>query len=140
MTSPLAATLGSSGGIAAVSQILGVLVWRCRARLPNVLGLFLKFFDDCSYAGHRLSRRDRAIIRELSEIVFGLKISWRLAALVILSHAKRCGTPYCPQTCHHQHFTVSIMLFLTSDRQVGLSPARQLFGEFSRVAALEVMR
>ena len=46
--------------------------------------------------------------------------------LFILSHAKRWGNPYCPQTRHHQHFTLSSQLTLTSGHQVLLSPPRQL--------------
>ena len=70
MTSLLAATLGSSGGCGVGNTVLVVLVRRCHACLPDVLGSVLKFFDDCSYAGRRLSPRDRAIIRELNETVF----------------------------------------------------------------------
>ena len=39
-----------------------VLVWRCHACLPNVLGLLLEFWDDCSCAGRRLSLLEKAII------------------------------------------------------------------------------
>ena len=46
-------------------------MWRCRARLPNVLGSFLKF-DDWSYVGCRLSPRDRAIITEVNETAFSV--------------------------------------------------------------------
>ena len=49
MTSLQAATLGPSrrrcGG---VSRFLEVLVWRCRARLPNVLVSFPEVLDGCS--------------------------------------------------------------------------------------------
>ena len=43
-------------------------MWRRRARLPNDP----EVFDDCSYAGRRLFRIDRAIIRELNETVFAV--------------------------------------------------------------------
>ena len=55
-----------------VAWILEVLVWRCRARRPNVLLSFLK----CSMTAHtecKLSPRDRAIIRELNETVFAFQ-------------------------------------------------------------------
>ena len=55
-----------------VAWNLGVLVWRCRARLPDVLGSFLEVFDDCSHVGCRLSPSGVAIIRELNETVFPL--------------------------------------------------------------------
>ena len=48
--------------------------------------------------------------------------------LVAVSHVKMWSTPSCPHTLHHLHYTVSILLSLISDHQVGLSPARQLFG------------
>ena len=55
-----------------VAWNLEVLVWRCRARLPNVLGpLFLK----CLTTAHMLvagSPRGGAIIGELNETVFWL--------------------------------------------------------------------
>ena len=59
MTSPLAATPGTPGGVAVC--------------LPNVLGSFLIFFvDDFSCVRRRLSPRYRAIIMELNESVFAL--------------------------------------------------------------------
>ena len=66
-------SLGRNAGslLRRVSWILEVSVWRCRARLPNVLGSFLKF-DDWSYVGCRLSPRDRAIIREVNETAFSV--------------------------------------------------------------------
>ena len=72
----LAATLGSSGAVAAVSWFQQVLVWRCHARLPNVLGSFLKFFDDWSHVGRRLSPRGRTSIRKMNESVFDLNLVW----------------------------------------------------------------
>ena len=47
-------------------------MWRCRARLPNVLVSFLEVFDDCSSVSRRLSPRVRAIIREVNETVLVL--------------------------------------------------------------------
>ena len=49
-----------------------VLVWRCRARLPNVFCFFLEVFDDCSCAGRRLSPGDEAITRKLNETVLAV--------------------------------------------------------------------
>ena len=66
-------------------------MWRCCARLPNVSCLFLKFFDDCSSGGRRLSLRNTAIIRELNETVFANK----KMTLFFLNRAKRWSAPYC---------------------------------------------
>ena len=74
LPSLLAATPGPSGAVAAVSWFLQVLVWRCHARLPTVLACFLKFSDDCSHVGRRLSPRDGSIIREMNESVFALNL------------------------------------------------------------------
>ena len=69
-----AATLVPSVVLRRVSWVLEVLVRRCCARLPNVLGSFLKFFDDCSLVGRMLSLHDVAgqFTREVNESVFAL--------------------------------------------------------------------
>ena len=64
---PLGRNDGSLQRLRRVAWNLEVLVWRCCARLPNVLGSFLEVFDDCLYVGCRLSPRDRTIIREVNE-------------------------------------------------------------------------
>ena len=66
MTCLFAATLGHSGGVAAgrVSGGLGVALPCASAKCS---GLFSKVFGDCSWAGCKLSPRDRAIIRELNQ-------------------------------------------------------------------------
>ena len=46
-----------------VSRILEVLVWRCHARVPYVLGSCLKFL---------MTPRDRALIKEMNESGFAL--------------------------------------------------------------------
>ena len=84
MTSPLAATLGSSGRAAAGLVVSGGLGVALPCASANRSRLFLEVFDDCSHVGRRLSSR------------YGN----------YLSHAKRWGTAY-PLTWHHQHFTVS---------------------------------
>ena len=65
MTSLLAATMGSSRGVAA-----GLLVsWGLGAALPCASAkrcrLLPEVFDGCSYVGRRLSPREKAIIKEL---------------------------------------------------------------------------
>ena len=52
--------------------ILEVLVWRCRARPPNVLGSFLKFLMTARMLVASSLPRDMGIIRELNETVFAL--------------------------------------------------------------------
>ena len=52
-----------------VSWVLVVLVWRCHARVPNVLGSFLKFLMSARTLVAGLSPRDRANIRNMSETV-----------------------------------------------------------------------
>ena len=56
-----------------VSRFLEVLVWRCRARLPNVLVSFLKYLTTARpfVVG---SPGEWAIIREVNETVFALRL------------------------------------------------------------------
>ena len=97
MTSLLAATQGSSGGVAAVSWILDVLVWRCRARLPIVLGSFLKCF-----------MTTRMLVAG-SVLVMGRSSGGALNFLETggtgcFESCEKVDTPYRPQTWHHLHF------------------------------------
>ena len=50
MMSDVAATLGPSGGVAWILEVL-----RCRARLPNVLSSFPEFLVTARMLGSRLS-------------------------------------------------------------------------------------
>ena len=45
-------------------------MWRCRARLPNVLASFLKYLS--SSVGRRLSLREGDILKEVNDSVFAL--------------------------------------------------------------------
>ena len=70
----LAATMGPSSGVVAGladSGGLGVALPCASAKHSLVLP---EVFDDCSDVGLRLSPRDRAIIREISERAFALDI------------------------------------------------------------------
>ena len=69
MSSLLASTLGSSGGVVAGLMDSGGLGVALPCASTKCFRLFLEVFDDCSYVGRRLSLRDRAI-RELHETVF----------------------------------------------------------------------
>ena len=109
MTSPLAATLGSSGRVASGLMDSGALGAALPCTFAERSRLLPDVFDDCSYVSRRLSPRHGAIIRKLKETAYALNFLEAVAVLVILSRAKRWGTPYCPQTWHHQHFTVSIL-------------------------------
>ena len=74
MTSLLASTLGSSGGVAAGlmdSGGLGVALPCASAKRSRCLP---EGFDDCSRGGRRLSPLDRAIIREMNESAFALNV------------------------------------------------------------------
>ena len=72
MTSPLAATLGSSGGVAAGLKVSGGL----GAALPCASGkrsrLLPEVFNDCSCGSQALSSRGKATIREMNESAFAL--------------------------------------------------------------------
>ena len=115
---------------------LGVTMLGASAERSRLLS---DVFDDCSCVGCRLSPRDRSIIREMNETAFaehfletggiGCSESW-----------EKWGAPSCPQDWHHLYFTVSTLLSLTSDLQVLLSLARQLFGDCSRVVPSGVIR
>ena len=90
--------------------MLAVLAWRCRARLPNVLGL-PAVFDDCSSASRRLTLREMAIIREFNETVFALNFlemggivgseSCKKVRYSILSTGQR------PPALRHLHLVIS---------------------------------
>ena len=88
MTPLLAGTLGR------VSRVEEVLVWRCRAQLPNVLGSFLKFsaITRLFVAG---SLRDRVIIREMNESVFVLNI-WETGAFGLSKSCEKVVYPILP--------------------------------------------
>ena len=124
---------GFSGGVAVGLRNSGgidVALFCASAKRSQLLP---EVFDDCSLVRRWLSPRDRAIIRELNECVF--------ADNFVETDGISCSevTPNRPQTCHHQHLTVSFLSFLTSDHQAGLNPARQFFGDCSRVVPSEVV-
>ena len=87
------------------------------ARLSNVLGSFLKLLmiSRVLVAGSLFAEGQSSGIWTRA---FLLWISWTLAVLVFLRHAKRWGTTYCPLTWHRQQFTVSAPWSLTSDHRV----------------------
>ena len=87
-TSLLAPALGASGGVAVGLMESGGARGRCRVRLPDVLGSFLKFSTTALVlgagsllvTGHSSGSRTRPLLP---------CISWRLAVLVVLSHVKK---------------------------------------------------
>ena len=98
---------------------------------------FFFFFDGCSCVGRWLSPRYMANIREMNESVFSL--SFLETGGIGLSESREkveCSI----LTWHHQHFVSSTLCSLTSDHQVLLSQARQLFVDCSRVVPSEVIR
>ena len=73
MTSLQGTTLGPSGGVVEGLSISGGLVALPCASAKRSR-LLPEVFDDCSSVCRRLSLRERAIIRDLSEIVFALDL------------------------------------------------------------------
>ena len=95
----VAAALVDSGG--------GVALPCAYAKRSRLL-LLPEVFDNCSSFGCRLSPRDRPIIRELNETVFAVHFL-ETGGTGYSESCERWGTPCCPTTCHHQHFTVFIL-------------------------------
>ena len=94
-----------------VSWILEVMVWRCRARLPDVLGSFLKFLTTALVlvASQALSSpRDRALIRELNETVLALTFL-ESGSVARAESCEKVGTPSCVWTLCQEHFRVSTL-------------------------------
>ena len=70
--------------------------------------LLPEVFDDCSYDGHRLSPRDKAIIRKMNESVFVSKL-FETGGIGLSESREKVVIPYCPPTWHHFHFVVSAL-------------------------------
>ena len=65
----------------------------------------LDVFVDCSCAGFKLSPRDRAIIREMTETFFALNFL-ETGGLGRSESCEKWCAPSCPQDWHHLYFTV----------------------------------
>ena len=128
-SSPVAAALGPSSGVAAglvCPGSLGVALPCASAKRSRLLP---EVFDERSLAF-------RAIIREVNETFFA-----HLTGGVVGSESReRVGYSFCLLTWRHLLFAFSTLLFLTSGHQVVLSPARQLSTDWSRAVRLEVIR
>ena len=102
-------------------------MWRCRARLPNVLGFFLKFLTTARMlvAGSLLVMGQSS--GKLTRVLLPLT-SWRRAELLIQSYAKKWITPCCdlapPALCRLH--VVSSDFRPTSVTESGQTPIRGL--------------
>ena len=92
--------------------------------------LFPEVFDDCSHVGRRLSPRDMAIIREMYEREFALN----------LLEAGGIGLSESCEKVPYSILSTDVPWSPTSDHQVLVSRARQLFGDCTRVVPPEVIR
>ena len=85
-----------------------------------------------------LSPRERATIREVNETAFALNFL-ETGGTVGSESREKVGYSMLSTDLHFLYFVVSTLQFLTSDHQVLLSRARQLFVDCTRVVPSEVI-
>ena len=108
MTSLQAATLGPSSGVVADLWVPGGLGVALPCASAKHSCLLPEVFDVCSSVSRWLSRRERAIIKEVNETAFTLNFL-EMVFTVGSESCEKWRTPYCPQTWHHLYFTVSTL-------------------------------